>query len=237
VRLNVGRVPAKMLVAPLIARFIEEHPDINLEVAVDDSGSDIVSGRFDAGIRIGSQVEQDMIAVRLTDEFRLVVAASPAFLRQHGRPAEPGDVANLPAIRFRLPWNGTVHRWLFERGETRLKVAVNGPLTVNDISLAVRAAVDGVGMIFLPEEWVQPYVADSRLVTLLDDWAPRVPGFYLYYASSRQVPPPLRAFIDFVHRNIGKVQDQQTRLANRKPARGSEASLPGDLMPALGTSR
>ena len=202
-RLKIGRFPAMMLVAPLVGRFIRQYPDISLEVVVDDTNTDIVSGRFDAGIHGGTLVEMDMVAIRLTDEFRLVTVASPTYLEQSGGASHPSDVAGLSSIRFRMPWDGSVPRALYERDGERIEVATLGPLIVNDIVLAVRAALDGVGVVQLPRQAVAKFLVDGRLVTILDDWAPVLPGFYLYHSSTRQRPPVLRAFIDFMRGNLG----------------------------------
>jgi len=201
-RLKVARMPAMMMVGPLLGRFIQQHPDINLDVVVDDQNTDIVSGRFDAGIHVGSQVEMDMVAVRLTEEFRLVTVASADYLQRTDGPAHPKDVADLSAIRFRMPWDGSVPRALYERNGERFEVATSGPLIVNDMILAVQAALDGVGIVQLPEQVAGKFLADGRLVTLLDDWAPVLPGFYLYHSSIRQQPPVLRALIDFMRANL-----------------------------------
>ena len=203
-RLNVGRMPAMTVIAPLLARFIEEHPDVNLEVAVDDSHSDIVSGRFDAGVRVGERVEQDMIAVRIGDAFRLVTAASPAYLAQHPHPVLPKDLHAHSAIRGRLPWDGTIHKWEFEKDGEHVEVAVDGPLIVNDGELALRAALDGIGVAYLPEDLVLPFIGEGRLVPLLEDWSPSRSGFFLYYSSRRQVPPPLKAFVEFIQRPLNR---------------------------------
>jgi DNA-binding transcriptional LysR family regulator len=202
-RLKVARMPAMMMLGPLLGRFIQQHPDIGLDIVVDDQNTDIVSGRFDAGIHVGSQVEMDMIAIRLTGEFRLVTVASAAYLEASGGVAHPKDVADLSAIRFRVPWGGTVPRALYERDGQRIEVATSGPLIVNDMILAVQAALDGVGIVQLPEQLAAKFLADGRLVTLLDDWAPVLPGFYLYHSSTRQQPPVVRALIDFMHANLG----------------------------------
>jgi DNA-binding transcriptional LysR family regulator len=216
-RLNVGRVAAMTVIAPLFARFVEEHPDIHLEVAVDDSRRDIVSGHFDAGIRFGELVDQDMIAVRISDKLKLVTVAAPAYLQRRGHPEMPKDLLGHSCIRVRLPWDGAIHKWQFNNGGQRHEVAVAGPLTVNDADLAVRAAVDGVGIAYLPEDCVVPQLNAGRLVRLLEDWSPSLSGFFLYYPSRRQVPPPLKAFVDFV---------KQSHMPHRRAAHARRAAPP-----------
>ncbi len=202
-RLKVARMPAMMMLGPLVGRFIQQHPDISLEVVVDDSNTEIVSGRFDAGIHVGTQIEMDMVAIRLTDQFRLVTVASAAYLERSGGAAHPNDIAGLKTIRFRVPWDGSLHRAIYERDGERVEVATSGPLIVNDMILAVHAALDGVGIVQLPQQVAGKFSGDGRLVTILDDWAPVLPGFYLYHSSTRQRPPVVSAFIDFMQKNLG----------------------------------
>jgi DNA-binding transcriptional LysR family regulator len=199
-RLNVGRMAAMKLIAPLLARFMDEYPEVNVEVVVDDALTDIVSERFDAGVRFGKLLEQDMVAIRLGDDIHPVVVASPAYLAGRRIPKAPKDLLDHVGIRTRLPWDGAILKWHFERDGEQQEISVNGPLTVNDFCLALQAALDGVGVAYLPGEMVDPRIREGRLVRMLEDWSPAVPGYYLYYSSRRQIPPPLRAFVDFVQK-------------------------------------
>jgi DNA-binding transcriptional LysR family regulator len=199
-RLTVARMAATTLIAPLLARFLEDYPEVQVEVVADDSRTDIVSERFDAGVRFGGLVEQDMIAIRLGDEIRPVVVAAPAYLEGRSMPRAPRDLLEHVAIRNRLPWDGAILKWDFERNGERHEITVNGPLVVNDFCLSLRAALDGVGMAYVPEEMAQPFIADGRLLVMLEEWSQVRPGFFLYYSSRRQIPAPLRAFIDFVQK-------------------------------------
>jgi DNA-binding transcriptional LysR family regulator len=197
-RLNVGRMAAMKLIAPLLARFMSDYPEIQVEVVVDDALTDIVSERFDAGVRFGKLLEQDMVAIRLGDDIHPVVVASPEYLAGRQVPKSPRDLTDHVAVRTRLPWDGTILKWNFERDGEHHEIAVNGPLTVNDFCLALRGAIDGIGVAYLPAEMVEPHVREGRLIRMLEDWSPALPGYYLYYSSRRQTPPPLRAFVDFV---------------------------------------
>jgi DNA-binding transcriptional LysR family regulator len=199
-RLSVGRMAATNLIGPLIAGFMEEYPEINLELEVDDSRKDIVGGRFDAGVRLGQLVEQDMIALRLSDEFRMVAVASPTYINQRGRPQTPGDLAGHACIRVRAPWDGSLLDWQFEKDGERMAVKVDGGLTVNDVTLLLRAALDGVGVAYMPESVAGPFVAGQQLEILLGGWAATFAGHFLYYSSRRQMPMPLKAFIDYVQK-------------------------------------
>lgn len=199
-RLSVTRPASLHVIAPLLGPFLAAHPAITLEIVADDSRSDIVSGRFDAGVRIGEMIEQDMIAVRLASEFRMVAVASPGYLAGSALPFHPDDLRGHNCIRHRWTWDGGVHPWEFEHGEERIEVAVEGQLTVNDLHLALYAARDGAGVAYLPDAFVCPYVNKGQLVRLLEDWSLRKSGVFLYYSGRRQVPAPLQAFIAFVRR-------------------------------------
>jgi len=198
-RLAVSRPSAMRRLAPLIQPFLAEYPSIRMEISVEDSSGDIVSGRFDAGIRVGQMVERDMTALRLGDDFRLLPVAAPAYLEKHPEPLLPPDLLSHNCLRYRAPWDGAIMPWTFGRGRQQREISVDGSLTVNDIDLLVSAALDGVGIAYLPEAVAAPYLAAGRLVTLLEDWCSGIlPGVFLYYPSRRQMPVPLKVFVDFI---------------------------------------
>jgi DNA-binding transcriptional LysR family regulator len=197
-RLTMPRAAATVVVAPILGAFLAAYPTITLEIAVDDSRSDIVSGRFDAGIRLGERIEQDMITLRVFDAARIVTVAAPAYLAKHGAPTTPNDLHDHNCIRQRWVWDGAIHPWEFEQAGRRIEVAVDGTLIVNDLSLALTAALDGAGIGNFPEPAVSAALAEGRLVPLLGGWCRGVSGLFLYYSSRRQIPRPLQAFIDFV---------------------------------------
>jgi DNA-binding transcriptional LysR family regulator len=159
---------------------------------------DIVAGRFDAGIRLGEKVEQDMVAVRFGSDLEMLVVGSADYFARHGKPKSPRDLQAHRCINTRWPTDGTVYRWEFERGTEQLEAAVTGPLTVNEPEVALRAAIDGVGLAFLFRYQVQAALTAGKLVPVLKEWTPPFPGFYLYYPGRRQMPPALRAFVDFI---------------------------------------
>jgi DNA-binding transcriptional LysR family regulator len=196
-RLTVPPPVSRFMLEPLVARFLARYPEIELEVSVDPALTDIVAGRFDAGIRAGERLERDMIAVRVDMEVRAAVVASPGYLERHGRPAVPADLERHNCIRFRFP-SGLIFPWQFEKEGKRIEVAVTGRLTVNNEALAVRAALDGVGVLYSASGYIAADVAAGRLVPLLEDWQPSPAQIFLYYPSRRQVPAPLQAFIQFV---------------------------------------
>jgi len=200
-RLTVPPPVASFMLAPLLARFLKEYPEIELEISVDSALTDIVAGRFDAGMRGGERLERDMIAVRVGMELVAAVVAAPSYLQRHPHPVKPSDLEAHDCIRFRFP-SGVIFPWLFEKKGKRIEVAVNGSLTVNDEALAVRAAVDGLGILYTAAGYVASEIAAGRLVPLLEDWRPVSAQIFLYYPSRRQVPQPLQAFIEFLRRNL-----------------------------------
>ncbi|EJJ27192.1 LysR family transcriptional regulator [Rhizobium sp. CF142] len=199
-RINAPRVAIGHGLAPLIAPFHAAFPDIVMDIIVDDKLSDIVADRFDAGIRLGEMVEKDMVSVKLGGEMRLVVVASPDYIARHGMPDTPRDLRDHSCVVSRWPTDGSLYHWEFERGDEKLEVAVSGPLSTTDNDLMLRAVLDGVGIGYLFDYHVAEHITAGRLVSVLDDWTPPFPGFHLYYPSRRQMPPPLRAFVDFIGR-------------------------------------
>jgi DNA-binding transcriptional LysR family regulator len=196
-RLTVPRPAAKMVIEPVLSKFLFAHPAITLEIVTDSALTDIVRDRFDAGIRPGHRVERDMIAVRVGEDACPTVVASPGYLRRHPGPKTPKDLAAHNCIRRRFA-SGAIAPWSFEKKGKSLEVAVSGSLIVGDGDLAIRAALDGIGIARVPINSVADLINKKRLVPLLQDWAPRSVGFYLYYPSRRQVPAALRAFVDFI---------------------------------------
>ena len=167
-------------------------------ICVSDTLTDIVAERFDAGIRLGERIERDMIAVRVTDELPIVVAGSPAYFAQRGKPKSPQDLIAHDCIRIRFS-SGTYLPWRFRVKRRDLEVHVKGRLVVNSVTVACRAAVEGLGLIQGPPMFIATDLAEGRLVTVLDQWAPTpVTGFFLYYPSRRQMRPALKALVDFL---------------------------------------
>jgi DNA-binding transcriptional LysR family regulator len=205
-RLNAAHVSTEIVLLPIVTQFLTAHPGVNVEIVVDNSLADMVSEGFDAGVRFGEKLAQDMIAVPIGGRQRSAIVASPSFFERHPKPVTPQQLKDIPCIRFRFE-SGRFYAWEFERGGIELSVDVNGPLTLGNQSLMLQAALDGMGLAYAFEAQIETLVADGRLVRVLEDWCPYYSGFYLYYPSRRQMPAPLRAFIDFVR--------------NAKPAAGS----------------
>lgn len=207
-RLAVSRPAATRVLAPIIQPFLAEYPAIRLEVAVDDTRSDIVSGRFDAGIRVGQRVERDMTALRLLDDFRMLAVAAPAYVARHPAPALPKDLHQHNCIRYRLPWDGSIQPWIFNKGRRDIEISVEGSLVVNDPELLLSATLDGVGIAYLAQPLAAPYLAQGQLVAMLQGWCSTRPGVFLYYPSRRQMPMPLQVFLNFIRtwRRAGLLQ-------------------------------
>ena len=197
-RLSMTRAVASLLVGSLLPQFLAQFPDIKLEVSADDTHSDIVSSRFDAGIRIGERIAKDMIAVRVLEEQHRVAVASPAYLAHHPAPATPQDLHAHNCVRLRSDWDASIQPWVFENADRRLEIDVDGSLVLNDWSLVVNAAVAGIGVGYVPERLISSHIANGHLVRLLENWRGIVSGLFLYYPSRRQMPGALRAFIDFM---------------------------------------
>jgi DNA-binding transcriptional LysR family regulator len=196
-RINAPRAAAKLVLLPIIAGFLGEHPAIEVEIVVDDALVDMVSGGFDAGVRFGETIAADMIAIPIGPRHRFTVVASPDHFERHAKPVTPYDLKNHPCIRYRFA-SGAFYRWEFERGGLEVDMDVQGPLTLGDQDIMLQAAMDGAGLAYVFESQASRAVAEGRLVSVLEDWCPYYPGFFLYYPSRRQLPGPLRAFLDFV---------------------------------------
>ena len=221
-RLAVDRTASQILLAnhpaPLVPPFLAEYPDIRLEVAVDDGQIDIVSGRFDAGIRGGDTIERDMTILRLMEEFRVLAVAAPAYLAHHPGPSIPKDLHAHNCIRFRTPWDGSIPPWVFTKGDRQTEIAVDGSFIVNDADMLLRSALQGVGVAYLPTPMIASHLAQGRLVPLLEDWSRTVPGIFLYHPSRRQPPMPLQVFLKFVEkwRKRSQVPNRATRTDGKE---------------------
>lgn len=195
VRLVAPRLAATTILAPKLGRFAREYPDVVLDITTDDSRVDLVAAGFDAGLQFGEYIAQDMVAVRVSLDFRPAILGSPEYFMSHPRPKSPRDLLQHRCICFRHGSQG-LYRWEFDKGKQSMVIAVQGPLIVDDSDLVIRAALDGVGLAFVAEQHVEPHLSDGSLVRVLADWCPPFPGFFLYYPSRRQQPAALSALID-----------------------------------------
>ena len=195
-RLAVSSIAERFISGPLLASFTLAYPGIQLDITVTDDEFDIVAEGFDAGVRLGEVIEQDMIAVPVSAEQRQVVVAAPSYLQRFGAPAHPSELTRHCCIGWRPAPDVAPYRWEFEEDGKEFDVAVNPRVTTNDMWVMVRTACAGGGLTFGMEELFRPYLARGELVTILDAWLPPFAGFFLYFPERRNLPPKLRALID-----------------------------------------
>ena len=176
---------------PLLKRF----PDIQIELTVDYSLTDIVAQQFDAGVRLGDIVDKDMIAVRIGPDFYMAVVASPDYLQGKNLPAVPADLTAHQCINLRLPTHGGLYAWDFEQKGKPMTVRVTGQTVFNNTYLMMQAALDGLGFAYIPLDLAQPHITSGKLIPVLEPWWPQCPGYHLYYASRHQQTPALAEVI------------------------------------------
>ena len=193
---GVPRSAAELVVAPIAIEFARQHPEVTIEVIVGDALTDIVASGFDAGVRFGESLQQDMIAVRIGPAQRGVIVGSPAYFEGRRVPVTPSDLQDHVCIRRRFAGGG-IYRWELEKDGEAVVVAVDGGLILNDDRLIADAALTGAGLAYVFEGQVKTKIAAGDLITVLDDWCPSFPGFFLYYPSRRLMRPTLRALVDF----------------------------------------
>jgi DNA-binding transcriptional LysR family regulator len=205
-RIAATSIAERFLSGPLIASFVKTYPDITIDVTVTDEEFDIVLAGFDAGVRLGEVIEQDMIAVPLTREQRESVVASPAYLAEHGTPSHPRELVNHKCIGWRRAPEIAPYRWEFEENGKPFTVAVEPQITTNDLWFMVRSAIAGAGITFATRDTFQPYIVSGNLIPILEDYLPPFPGFFLYFPQRHNMAPKLRALVDHLrnHRQIPK---------------------------------
>lgn len=201
-RLNAPRPACELVLAPLVAAFLARHPDMQVELVADDALVDIVAAGFDAGVRFGERLQQDMVAIPIGPPQRFIVVASPDYLARHGAPRTPRELTAHRCIRIRFP-GGALYRWEFSRAGESLDIEVNGALTVGEMPLMIHAAEQGLGLAYVYASYAADALAAGRLVSVLDDWRAQDERFYLYYPSRRLLPAGLRAFVALVRAQGG----------------------------------
>jgi DNA-binding transcriptional LysR family regulator len=195
-RLYAHPLAAVGVVAPIWRRYLSTYPDVHVEVDVGAAAIDLVSKGFDAGIGLSDRVANDMIAVRVTGPLKLAMVGASSYFAKHSPPRTPDDLARHYCIQHRPDPDGGLKDWPFERNGKAWTLPVQGRITVNNNDLALRAAVDGLGICYTVEGQAEPFLRSGHLVRVLEDWSPTLEGLFLYYPSHRQVPAALRAFID-----------------------------------------
>jgi DNA-binding transcriptional LysR family regulator len=214
-RINTPVDMVQLIFTPLFSEYLRRYPQVKLDIVSEARMIDIVADGFDAGIRLAESVPQDMIAVPIGRELRMVVVGSPAYFAQHGRPQTPDDLMQHAAIRMRLS-HGGLYRWELERRSQALNVDVPPRLIVDEHNSMRLAAIDGVGIAFLSESHIAADLAAGRLVTVLDDWCPPFPGLRLYYPGHRHVRAVLKALVDLIHEQAGSSVVARRKSAARR---------------------
>lgn len=196
IRITTGEHAAATILWPAVSRLLTDYPEINVEISVNAGFVDIVAERFDAGIRLGETVAQDMVAVRIGPDMRMAAVGSPAYFADRNPPRTPHDLAGHNCINLRFPTLGSIYAWEFEQAGRALNVRVEGQFIANDIALMRQAALDGLGIAYLPADYLQPEIDAGRLMRILDDWTPPFPGYFLYYPSRRQQSPAFALLVE-----------------------------------------
>lgn len=196
IRITAGEHAAETLLWPAIEKLLPAYPEIKVELVTDYGLTDIVAERYDAGVRLGEQVDKDMIAVRIGPDFRMAVVGSPSYFAKRGAPKKPQDLTDHNCINIRLPTRGGTYAWEFEKRGRALRVRVDGQLVFNNMAMRMNAVRAGLGLAYMPEDQVRPDVARGRLVQVLDDWCAPFSGYHLYYPSRRQPTPAFSILVE-----------------------------------------
>lgn len=196
IRISTHDHAADTVLWPKLKKVLRDYPDISVEINIDYGMVDIVAERFDAGVRNGDLVAQNMIAVRIGPDFKMAVVGSPDYLKSNGCPSTPQNLAFHNCINLRLPTHGGLYAWDFAKGRKALHVNVRGQFIFNTTPQMLEAALEGYGLAYVPQDLAQPYISESKLESVLEAWCPNVPGYHLYYASRRQTSPAFALIVD-----------------------------------------
>lgn len=186
IRINAAEHAIDSIVWPVLKTFLADYPDINVEITMDNALTDIVRRRYDAGIRLGEQLAKDMVAVRIGADMRMAVIGAPSYFKLQGMPATPQELQHHNCINMRLPTLGGLYAWEFKKNQHEIKVRVEGQLIFNSYRQRIDAAVNGLGLAFVPDDTVKQQLANGQLIRVLEEWCPFFPGYYLYYPSRKQ---------------------------------------------------
>jgi DNA-binding transcriptional LysR family regulator len=209
-RIYAVHLAGAAVVAPIWGRFLSTYPEIHLELALGEASIDIVAKGFDAGIGLRDRVPTDMIAVRVMGPMKIAVVGAPAYFARRRRPRTLDDLSRHSCVQYRRASDGNVFVWPFERNRKTRRISVDGPVMVDDPELAVRAAVDGLGIAYTIEALAEPFLRSGQLVRILEDWSPSIEGLFLYYPGHRQVPATLRALIDMIRTARGPASTKRS---------------------------
>jgi DNA-binding transcriptional LysR family regulator len=202
-RIYATHLAAAAVIPPVWERFLSTYPDVHLELFLGEAAIDIVAEGFDAGIGLKDRVAADMIAVRVMGPLKVAVVDAPTYFARYRPPRMPDDLACHSCVQCRRPVDGVLFEWPFERGGKSRRITAEGRVMVNDPDMAIRAAVDGLGIAYTLESLAAPFLRSGQLVRVLEDWSPSFEGLFLYYPGRRQVPAALRALIDMIRSTRG----------------------------------
>ncbi|HVN88765.1 MAG TPA: LysR family transcriptional regulator [Candidatus Binataceae bacterium] len=189
IRISATEHAATTVLWPKLKKLLQEYSDIQLEILIEQSLTDIVAARYDAGVRLGEQIAKDMIAMRIGPEMRMAVVGAPAYFAKRPKPTHPQDLTDHNCLNLRLPTSGGLYSWEFAKGQRKMNVRVDGQLAFNNAGMILNAALEGFGLACLLEDFVHPAIKEGALVRVLSDWCPPFPGYHLYYPSRRQLTP------------------------------------------------
>jgi DNA-binding transcriptional LysR family regulator len=196
IRITAVEHAAETVLWPTLAPLLVEYPDINVEIISDYGLKDIVADRYDAGVRLGEQVDKDMISLRISADLRMAVVGAPAYFEGRAKPNVPQDLIEHSCIKLRLPTHGGFYAWEFQKDGQELKVRIQGRTAFNTVAMMRKAALDGFGLAYLPEDQVDAAVQEGRLIRVLSEWCPPRPAYHLYYPSRRQHSPAFALVIE-----------------------------------------
>lgn len=196
IRITTSEHATETVLWPALEKLLPKYPDINVELSIDSSLTDIVTERFDAGVRLGEALAKDMVAVRIGPELRMVVVGSPAYFATQPIPLTPHELSNHNCINLRMLSAGGLYAWELEKDGREIRVRVEGQLILNNVNAIIRAAIAGFGLAFVMEDRVQSHLAEGSLIRVLDDWCPSFPGYHLYYPSRRQPSAAFSVLVD-----------------------------------------
>lgn len=196
IRITASEHPALSILQPALGKILPQYPDIKVEIVVDYGLTDIVAERYDAGVRLGEQVAKDMIAVRIGPDIRMAVVGAPSYFARQSIPKTPQDLPAHNCINIRLPTYGGLFPWDLEKDGREVNVRVEGQLVFNNVGLRLASALQGLGLAYVPEDQVLPYITEGRLIRVLEDWCRPFAGYHLYYPSRRHSSPAFAVLVE-----------------------------------------
>lgn len=196
IRIAASDYAISSVIWPKLRKFLPQYPDIKVELMLDNGLTDIVTERYDAGVRMGEQLAKDMISARIGPDFRFAVVGAKSYFKKNPPPSHPKDLVGHSCINVRFPTSGALYAWEFEEKGREIKIRVDGQLVSNNIFQVLEAAIEGFGLAYVPEEIALPHIAKGRLLRVLEKWSPYWDGYYLYYPSRRQSSPAFAVLVD-----------------------------------------